>query len=136
MSSSKATRASRRILVLALVGMPLGSFETYKPVPFAGSAQWGIAAGPDGAMWLTEFQGEKIGRITMKGDIPEFSTPGAAAVPAGIAVGADGAMWFAEQGTAWIFKVGNENGRLVTTSVNGRLTVGSRLTCASANSSP
>ena len=87
-------------------------------------------------MWLTEFQGEKIGRITMKGDIPEFSTPSAAAVPAGIAVGADGAMWFAEQGTAWIFKVGNENGRLVTTSVNGRLTVGSRLTCASANSSP
>ena len=55
MSSSKATRASRRILVLALVGMPLGSFETYKPVPFAGSAPWGIAADPDGSMRFTEF---------------------------------------------------------------------------------
>ena len=72
----------------------------------------------------------------MKGDITEFSTRSAAAVPAGSAVGTDGAMWFAEQGTSRISKVGTGNGRLVTTSVNGRLTVGSRLTCASANSSP
>ena len=72
----------------------------------------------------------------MKGDITEFSTRSAAAVPAGIAVGTDGAMWFAEQGTSWISKVGTGNGRLVTTSVNGRSTVSSRLTCSSANSSP
>ena len=72
----------------------------------------------------------------MKGDITEFSTRSAAAVPAGIAVGTDGAMWFAEQGTSRISKVGTGNGRLVTTSVNGRSTVSSRLTCSSANSSP
>jgi hypothetical protein len=109
MGSSLKTRTSRRILVPALVGvlgalaatsaqaasgMPLGSFETYKPVPFVGSAPWGIAAGPNGA------------------------------------------MWFAEQGTSRLSKVGTGNGRLVTTSVNGRSTAGSRLSCANANSSP
>ena len=72
----------------------------------------------------------------MRGDITEFSTPSTAAVPAGIAVGTDGAMWFAEQGTSWISKVGIGKGKLLTTSVKGRSTVGSRLTCVSANSSP
>jgi streptogramin lyase len=112
-----------------------GSITEY-PVPTAEAGPYLIAAGPDGAMWFTEFQGEKIGRITMKGVITEFSTPSAAAVPAGIALGTDGAMWFAEQGTSWISKVGTGKGRLVTASVNGRSTVGSRLTCASANASP
>ncbi len=70
MGSSMKTRSRRRILVLTLAGMlgalaapsaqaasgmPLGSFETYKPVPFAGSAPWGIAADPDGSMRFTEF---------------------------------------------------------------------------------
>jgi streptogramin lyase len=112
-----------------------GSITEYS-VPTAAAGPYLIAAGPDGAMWFTEFQGEKIGRITMKGDITEFSTPSAAAVPAGIAVGTDGAMWFAEQGTSWISKVGTGKGRLLTTSVKGRSTVGSRLTCSSANASP
>ena len=151
MNHPTTSRASLRALVLALVGTmvalvapaahaapdrAVGSFETYKAANFSGSAPWGIAPGPDGAMWITEFQGEKIGRITMRGDVTEFATPSSAAVPAGIAVGTDGAMWFAEQGTSWISQVGTGKGRLVTTSVNGRPAVGSRLTCASANASP
>ena len=76
-----------------------GSITEYS-VPTAAAGPYLIAAGPDGAMWFTEFQGEQVGRITMKGDITEFSTPSTAAVPAGIAVGTDGAMWFAEQGTS------------------------------------
>ena len=70
MGSSMKTRSRRRILALTLAGMlgalaapsaqaasgmPLGSFETYKPVPFAGSAPRGIAADPEGSMWFTEF---------------------------------------------------------------------------------
>lgn len=110
----------------AASGMPLGSFETYKPVPIAGSAPWGIAADPNGAMWFTEFHGEKIGRITMDGSISEYAVPTALAGPYLVAAGPDGAMRFAEQGTSWISKVGNGNGRLVTTSVNGRSTGGRR----------
>lgn len=109
MNHPTTSRASLRALVLALVGTmvalvapaahaapdrAVGSFETYKAAKFSGSAPWGIAPGPDGAMWFTE------------------------------------------QGTSWISQVGTGKGRLVTTSVNGRPAVGSRLTCASANASP
>ena len=87
-------------------------------------------------MWFTAWNGNKIGRITMKGEITEFSTPSSAAVPAGIAVGSHGAMWFAEQGTSRISKVGTGKGRLVTTSIKGTPTVGSKLTCAVAKASP
>jgi streptogramin lyase len=112
-----------------------GAITEYR-VPTAEAGPYLIAAGPDGAMWFTEFQGEKIGRITMKGDITEFATPSSAAVPAGIAVGTDGAMWFAEQGTSRISKVGTGKGSLVTTSIKGKPTVRSKLTCAVANASP
>ena len=33
-------------------------------VPTPGGRPWGITAGPDGALWFTEFQGNQIGRIT------------------------------------------------------------------------
>jgi hypothetical protein len=45
-------------------------------------------------------------------------------------------MWFAEQGTSRISKVGTGKGRLVTTSIKGTPTVGSKLTCAVAKASP
>lgn len=65
----------------------------------------GIAAGLDGAMWFTEsesydsgyFNTAKIGRITMSGEITEYSkhlTSGAD--PTGITQGPDKNMWFVE----------------------------------------
>jgi hypothetical protein len=47
-----------------------------------------IVAGPDGALWFTEFT--KIGRITTSGAITEFYAYSAL----DIAVGSDGALWF------------------------------------------
>ena len=111
MSSSKTTRVSRLALTLAPAGllgvlatpgaqaasgMPLGSFETYKPAPFAGSGPWGVAAGPDGAMWITELQGNAIGRIAMDGRVAQFPIPTPGANPFDVAAGPDGAMWFTE----------------------------------------
>jgi hypothetical protein len=40
------------------------SFVTEFPVPTAGSTPFGIASGPDGALWFTEQSANKIGRIT------------------------------------------------------------------------
>ena len=37
------------------------------PVPTAGSGPSGIAAGPDGNLWFTEYNGNQIGRITPAG---------------------------------------------------------------------
>jgi virginiamycin B lyase len=59
-------------------------------------------------MWFTETDGNRIGRITPKGVVTEFSkgiTKGAG--PIGIAAGPDGNMWFTELG-------GNRIGRIVT----------------------
>jgi len=35
-----------------------------------------IAMGHDGAFWFTNFNGDKIGRITLQGEITQFKTPG------------------------------------------------------------
>ena len=43
----------------------------------------GIAAGPDGNLWFTEFATNQIGRITPAGTITEFPVPTATAVPTG-----------------------------------------------------
>ena len=55
----------------------------------------GIVAGPDGALWFTEFVGDRIGRITITGEITEFPLPDGSA-PEGIAAGPDGVLWFTE----------------------------------------
>jgi hypothetical protein len=49
------------------------------PIPTAGSGPNGIVAGPDGALWFTEYSGNKIGRITTGGSITEYRSPQRAA---------------------------------------------------------
>jgi virginiamycin B lyase len=65
-------------------------------VPTPGSDPSAITLGPDGALWFTEWDGNKIGRITTAGTIIEFDLPTANAEPYGITVGPDGALWFVE----------------------------------------
>jgi ligand-binding sensor domain-containing protein len=52
----------------------------------------GIAAGPDGALWFTNFAKDSIGRITTAGVITKFVASGLS-FPQGIAAGSDGALW-------------------------------------------
>ena len=56
----------------------------------------GIAVGPDGNIWFTEFHSRRIGRITPAGKITRFGEP--ARGPADITTGPDGALWFTEYG--------------------------------------
>jgi hypothetical protein len=63
-------------------------------IPTPDSGPGGITAGPDGALWFTEYQGNQIGRITTAGVITEFPTPTASSGPLRIAAGPDGALWF------------------------------------------
>jgi hypothetical protein len=58
-----------------------------------GSVPETIAAGPDGALWFTEWDAGRIGRITTTGVITEYPVP-AAYHGGGITVGPDGALWF------------------------------------------
>ncbi len=73
----------------------------------------GIALGPDGNVWFTEYG--RIGKIAPSGTITEYPYPaGYTANSGGITVGADGNMWFAESS-------GNAIGRVVPSS--GQITM-------------
>src|SRR5438046_5696825 len=59
-----------------------------------------IAAGPDGALWFTNYRssiGSSIGRITTAGTVTIYTDP-SMRVPNGVAAGSDGAMWFTNYG--------------------------------------
>jgi virginiamycin B lyase len=64
----------------------------------------GITAGPDGALWFTERAGNRIGRITLAGQIREFPLR-RVLLPADIAAGPDGALWFTSGGTNAIGRI-------------------------------
>ena len=64
-------------------------------VPTAGSCPYVITPGPGGALWFTERDGGKIGRITTAGVITEFPVPTAGSQPTVIAAGPDG-VWAVE----------------------------------------
>jgi virginiamycin B lyase len=67
----------------------------------------GIATGPDGALWFTEYSTHRIGRITTAGAIAEYGTSGN---PSSIVAGPDGALWFTEDSANLI-------GRITTSGV-------------------
>jgi virginiamycin B lyase len=92
--------------MLAILAMPasalaIDEFPITNPCPAGpggGTCQpAGIAAGPDGALWFTEENGDRIGRITTAGAISEFSVT-SGAHPTKITAGPDGRMWFTESG--------------------------------------
>jgi streptogramin lyase len=68
-----------------------------------------IVAGPDGNLWFTE-RGDGttpvaiIGRITLTGEITEFSLP-AGSQPWWISAGPDDAMWFTDYGAQMIGRI-------------------------------
>ncbi len=100
-------------LLVAVMAVPAGaatgggSTVTEFAIPSASSNPFGIVAGPDGALWFTEFGGNKIGRITTAGAVTESTIPTANSAPRGIVAGPDGALWFTERD-------GNKIGRITT----------------------
>jgi hypothetical protein len=74
-------------------------------LPTANSSPAGIAVGPDGNLWFTEYGGNKIGRITTTGTISEYELPTANSAPLGITAGSDGNLWFTEQGNDKIGRI-------------------------------
>jgi virginiamycin B lyase len=58
----------------------------------------GIATGPDGALWFTNYGNNSIGRIDTSGAVSNYTDPSINS-PVGIATGPDGALWFTNPGT-------------------------------------
>src|SRR5713226_8098295 len=66
--------------------------EFFIPTPGAEPAD--ITQGPGETLWFTEELGNKIGRITPRGDFTEYLLPTTSAFPLGITLGPDAALWF------------------------------------------
>jgi streptogramin lyase len=67
---------------------------------------YGLAAGPDGNEWFTDYSADKIGRIDIAtGVVTEFPIPIAGAEPFGITVGPDGNLWFTGFGVGIVGKI-------------------------------
>jgi streptogramin lyase len=79
-------------------------------VPGRNNMPWYITAGPDGAMWFTQFDGHAIGRITTDGVITKFPLPSPSSDAIEITSGPDGALWFTESHA-------NQIGRITTAGV-------------------
>ena len=79
-----------------------GAITEYS-IPTAKSYSYGIAAGPDGAMWFAESGSSKLGRITATGVITETSLPGW--YPLNIVTGADHTLWLTIGGYAAVGQV-------------------------------
>ena len=93
----KLRRDSLSFAVSFLFGVCLSAQTiTEFPLP-AGSNPAGIATGPDGNLWFTEFTvNPKVGRITTAGAVTEFPLPRPDATPSGIVAGPDGNLWFTQ----------------------------------------
>jgi virginiamycin B lyase len=66
---------------------------TEYPLPTPGAAPFGIALGPDGAVWFAELSGRQVGRIAPDGALTEYPIPSGNSSRF-VAVGPDGAVWF------------------------------------------
>ena len=65
-----------------------------------GSGPLIITAGPDGNLWFTENNGNRIGRISPGGEhtVTQFLIPTSNSFPTGITAGPDGNLWFTDDG--------------------------------------
>ena len=85
------------VLLLNVCGLSAAQGVTITEYPVAStSVLWGIAPGPDGALWFTDEANSFVERITTAGVISLYPTPTPGASPVGIAAGPDGALWFTE----------------------------------------
>jgi streptogramin lyase len=74
--------------------------------PTSGGTPWSITSGPDGNLWFTERDGNKVGMINPTTHaISEFPVPTANSSPIGITAGPDGKIWFTESAAGKIGEI-------------------------------
>jgi virginiamycin B lyase len=106
-SPRKAAYAALALEGLEHRCLPAATGLTEFLVPTANAVPVGLTSGPDGALWFTEGNADRIGRATTTGVFTEYGLP-AGSAPEAITSGPDGALWFTEYGR-------NRIGRITTT---------------------
>src|SRR5216683_3192523 len=73
----------------------VGTITEY-PIPTGSSEPTGITAGPDGNLWFTESNANKVAKVTPSGVFTEYPVPTLNSQPFYITAGPDGNLWFTE----------------------------------------
>lgn len=106
--------AWRRLAVCLAAGLIAARAEggfifpevNYITLPTPNSYPLGIATGPLGEVWFTEYSSGRIGRIGPRLQLDEFPIPTEfSANPTSITAGPDGNMWFIDDGTDSISRI-------------------------------
>jgi streptogramin lyase/serine/threonine protein kinase len=100
-SSTRSSAGARTPVPSATPAVRITAFA----LPTGSGGPLDITVGPDGSLWFTEPQSNRIGRMTPQGAVTEFPLPNANSQPVAIVKGPDGALWFTEQ-------QGNQIGRI------------------------
>src|SRR5438309_313530 len=109
--SASPGRAAAGLVIMAMglifssgnVVAAVGDATEY-PTPTGGTPR-GIAAGPDGNLWFTEENLNKVASVTTSGVFTEYPIPTANSGPYDIAAGPDGNLWFTEESVSQVAKV-------------------------------
>jgi virginiamycin B lyase len=92
-------------------------------IPTSNAEPFNITSGPDGNLWFTELNANKIGQLTPLGQFTEFNIPSSNAGANYITSGPDGNLWFTELNA-------NKIGRITPSGVITEFTI------PSSNSAP
>jgi virginiamycin B lyase len=83
-------------IAAGLIGrITTGGAVTEFPLPDRAGRPHAITPGADGALWFTEWGGNRVGSITTDGVIETHDLPTPGSEPHGITLGPDGALWTA-----------------------------------------
>lgn len=94
-------------------------FNEYS-IPTFNSNPTAITKGPDGAMWFTETDGEKIGRIDSTGTVTnEYSTLNPYASPGTLTTGPDGVIWYGGDNYGIVGRIGADGSVTEYTAFGG-----------------
>ena len=85
--------------------LPTGIYD----LPTGAPALRSLTEGPDGNVWVCEYEGDAIARVTPSGVVTQFALPQPDSLPHDITVGPDGNLWFSEPGVNKIADM-NTNG--------------------------
>src|SRR5262245_25653246 len=105
--------------VVPLTIVAATSVLEFPALPTADSAPTAIAKAPDGRLWFTEKDANRVARMTTAGVITEYPVPTANSAPERITAGPDGYVWFTERNAGKIGRILGTGGAIVEFKVPG-----------------
>jgi streptogramin lyase len=88
-------------------------------LPTAGAAPTDLTKAPDGSVWFTEKNANKLGRYSLGGVLTEYNVPTAASAPDQIVANSDGNVWFTERNGRKIGRIAQGGGAIAEFTLPG-----------------